>query len=237
MPLHARTNIAFAGLTAAGKTTHARLLADHLGYKYVSATEILLDILGFSDQDTKGVWFQHMDEIEQARADESVDEELEARLINLAASEDGLVLDTWALPWISSAPLVRIWIESDRLSRHWKCYVSQGDNPQLTLEECAALIDRKDGTTRQSFLKRHGFDLFSDHGIFDAILTNTYMIDSPTAPATDLGILTFEPVMRMVTEYLLGERSEKSYAALINRLSELGSVQSESLLSLTADVR
>lgn len=232
MPLHARTNIAFAGLTAAGKTTHARLLADHLGYKYVSATEILLDILGFKSQDPKRVWFQHMDEIEQARTDETVDEELESRLIELADSKDGLVLDTWALPWIYSAPLVRIWIESDRLSRHWKCYVSQGDSPRLTLEECAALIDRKDGATRQSFLKRHNFDLFSDHGVFDAALTNTHMIDAPTATASKVGIQTFEPVMRMVTEYLLGERSKSSYVALINRLSELGPAQSESLLSL-----
>jgi hypothetical protein len=40
------TNIAFAGLTAAGKTTHARRLAADLGYSYVSATDILFEILG-----------------------------------------------------------------------------------------------------------------------------------------------------------------------------------------------
>ena len=39
------TNIAFAGLTAAGKTTHARRLAADLGYGYVSATDILFEIL------------------------------------------------------------------------------------------------------------------------------------------------------------------------------------------------
>jgi cytidylate kinase len=39
------TNIAFAGLTAAGKTTHARRLAADLGYDYVSATDILFEIL------------------------------------------------------------------------------------------------------------------------------------------------------------------------------------------------
>jgi hypothetical protein len=42
----ARPNIAFAGLTAAGRTTHARLLAEQLGYEVVSATTIILDILG-----------------------------------------------------------------------------------------------------------------------------------------------------------------------------------------------
>lgn len=39
------TNIAFAGLTAAGKTTHAQRLAADLGYDYVSATNILFEIL------------------------------------------------------------------------------------------------------------------------------------------------------------------------------------------------
>jgi cytidylate kinase len=38
-------NIAFAGLTAAGKTTHARRLAADLGYSYVLATDILFEIL------------------------------------------------------------------------------------------------------------------------------------------------------------------------------------------------
>src|ERR1700722_7225690 len=39
------TSIAFAGLTAAGKTTHAQRLAADLGYDYVSATDILFEIL------------------------------------------------------------------------------------------------------------------------------------------------------------------------------------------------
>ena len=39
------TSIAFAGLTAAGKTTHAQRLAADLGYDYVSATDILFELL------------------------------------------------------------------------------------------------------------------------------------------------------------------------------------------------
>lgn len=39
-----RPNIAFAGLTAAGKTTHAKILAHELDYEYVSATKIILDM-------------------------------------------------------------------------------------------------------------------------------------------------------------------------------------------------
>lgn len=36
-------NIAFAGLTAAGKTTHAQRRARDLEYRYVSATEIIFE--------------------------------------------------------------------------------------------------------------------------------------------------------------------------------------------------
>ncbi|GHB28748.1 cytidylate kinase family protein [Streptomyces chryseus] len=199
-----RVNIAFAGLTAAGKTTHARLLADHLGYEYVSATQIMLEILGIATQDTKRVWFHHMDEIEQARSGDRIDQELERRLLELALAKEGLVLDTWAMAWICPDPIIRIWIDSDRLSRHWKCFVSQGQPPKLALPGCATLIDRKDESTRDSFLRRHNFDLFADHAMFDAVLTNTHLISEPSPVATEEGIRLFAPVVQLVADHLLG---------------------------------
>lgn len=60
------TNIAFAGLTAAGKTTHARRLAADLGYSYVSATDILLEILRVPDPGAH-LWFTQLDAITAAR--------------------------------------------------------------------------------------------------------------------------------------------------------------------------
>jgi XTP/dITP diphosphohydrolase len=79
------TNIAFAGLTAAGKTTHARRLAAELGYDYVSATEILLGILGISGERDR-VWFTQLDHINRARDGGSVDAELEQRLLGLCGT-------------------------------------------------------------------------------------------------------------------------------------------------------
>ncbi|HET6355405.1 cytidylate kinase family protein [Streptomyces sp.] len=223
------TNIAFAGLTAAGKTTHARLLAEHLGYEHVSATDIILDIVGVKARDPQRVWFDHMQEIEQARAGDEVDKELERRLLHLAATKDGLVLDTWAMAWICPAPLVRIWIDSDRLSRHWKCYVSQGESPKLTLSECVSLIDQKDMATRESFLRRHNFDLFSDHDVFDAVLTNTHLIEAPTKFATQKGIRAFDPVVRLITEHLLGRASA---AEVEETLGKVGQLQAGAVLRL-----
>ena len=60
-------NIAFAGLTAAGKTTHARRLAADLGYDYVSATDILFEILRVPRN--AHPWFNQADAISSARDD------------------------------------------------------------------------------------------------------------------------------------------------------------------------
>ena len=122
---HSQTsNIAFAGLTAAGKTTHAKRLAWALGYNYVSATDILLEILDI-DEPGDQIWFTRLDEINAVRGDGAVDAELEERLVQMNRTRNRTVFDTWALAWIGDDPLVRIWIESDLESRSRKCFVSE----------------------------------------------------------------------------------------------------------------
>lgn len=135
------TNIAFAGLTAAGKTTHAQRLAADLGYDYVSATDILFEILRVP----RGTypWFNQADAISAAREDDAVDAELESRLVDLAPTRDRTVFDSWALAWICPVPVVRIWIESDLPSRIRKCLVSLGSEPR-PLGECEAVLRAKD---------------------------------------------------------------------------------------------
>jgi cytidylate kinase len=188
------TNIAFAGLTAAGKTTHARRLAADLGYQYVSATDILLEILQVRDRSAH-LWFTQLDAITAAREGDAVDDELEARLTGLARSSDRTVFDSWALAWISPSPMVRIWIESDLPSRTRKCLVSLGDQPR-PLAECEALLRAKDDHNRAMFLRRHGFDLFTDRERYHAVLRNSHLIPAATGPESRRGIERFAPVVR-----------------------------------------
>ncbi len=166
----ALNNIAFAGLTAAGKTTHARRLAAELGYDYVSATDILLDLLGI-DGSNESIWRTRLDEVNAARHDGRVDAELEERLIELNRERERTVFDTWALAWIGDGPLIRIWIESDLESRIRKCTVSQGDEP-MSPWECRSLLQQKDDFNRRLFRLRHKFDLFTDRRRYNAVLTN-----------------------------------------------------------------
>jgi cytidylate kinase len=188
-----RLNVAFAGLTAAGKTTHARLVAAQLGYEYISATDLMLRLVGLDSVPSAGVWFTHFEQLERARADDRIDDELERQLTDLASTRQGIVFDTWALPWISDVEMVRVWIESDHRSRSWKCFVSQGAEPRLDVAACSRLVEAKDRTTRRRFLRRHDFDLFTDRRLFDAVLDNTRLITAPTWSAAQAGINRFAP--------------------------------------------
>jgi cytidylate kinase len=187
------TNVAFAGLTAAGKTTHAQRLAADLGYDYVSATDILFEILRVP-RDTHP-WFNQAGAISAARQDGAVDAELESRLIDLARTRDRTVFDSWALAWICPVPVVRIWLESDLPSRTRKCLVSLGGEPR-SLGECEAVLRSKDDYNRAMFLRRHGFDLFRDRERYHAVLCNSHLIPSATERESKRGIEAFAPVVR-----------------------------------------
>ena len=187
------TNVAFAGLTAAGKTTHAQRLAADLGYDYVSATDILFEILRVPRD--AHPWFNQAGAISAARQDGAVDAELESRLIDLARTRDRTVFDSWTLAWICPVPVVRIWLESDLPSRTRKCLVSLGGEPR-PLGECEAVLRSKDDYNRAMFLHRHGFDLFRDRERYHAVLCNSHLIPSATEQESKRGIEAFAPVVR-----------------------------------------
>ena len=187
-------NIAFAGLTAAGKTTHAKRLAAELGYQYISATELLLEILGIDDPSER-VWRTRLAETNSARSDGTVDTLLEERLLAIHQASSGTLFDTWALAWIGSDPLVRVWIESDLESRVRKCLVSQGER-RSSPQQCRTLLEQKDGFNRRIFRERHRFDLFTDRQNYDVVLCNSHLIPDATESAARSGIDTFGPIVR-----------------------------------------
>jgi cytidylate kinase len=123
------------------------------------------------------------------------------------------VLDTWAMAWIYSGtmPMVRLWIESDEDSRTRKCYVSQGTNKTLDMDDCRKLVTKKDTDTRIKFQRRLGFDIFTDRERYDIIFNNTMLIPEATEEVAREGIKVFRKVMLKAVQYCISNIIKPNY--------------------------
>lgn len=205
-------NIMIAGLTAAGKTTHAQILAERHGLRYESASARILDLVGKSGPIRSDFWVSEEGQRAQGRHDliKQVDEELVA----LAGTASGVVFDSFGLPWTSSAPGFRIRIESILSSRVWKAMVSHRYESDVhrrlswafahadeagvaaiidrvdhtsgnehTKVETALLLQEKDYESRRYFQAEYGFDLFEHHDVFDLIVDISSFVAAPSLEA------------------------------------------------------
>jgi cytidylate kinase len=159
-------HICIFGLTAAGKTTHAKLLAQQLDCDYVSASQLMFDEMGYRDPGDHGTWVRSSSEISAKREDGSVDREVNRKLLALARGPSRIVFDSWTLPFmIRETPDLKqevtlLRLDSDVRSRAVKSMVSQGAGAELSMTEGTRLISEKDASSRQIFARTFGFDIF-----------------------------------------------------------------------------
>jgi mutator protein MutT len=191
-----RPNIAITGPTAAGKTTHALLLSTALGYDYVSASEVLLHKVGLS-KGNNDRWVTDMEQIEAQRSDGAADRAVDDELLARAARSEGTVFDSWFLPYLydNTQPLLRIYLTSDLESRTLKCRVSQEPKgTKLPLDECRALITRKDETSAAHARELYDVDIH-DTASFDHVADNSGLIYEPTIESARSGIRAFHSTL------------------------------------------
>ncbi|GAB3458256.1 cytidylate kinase family protein [Actinophytocola sediminis] len=190
-------NIVISGLTAAGKTTHALLLARCLGYDYVSASALMLNRLDVVPDETNTLWARRSVEIEKRRDGQPVDHQLNEFLAEQLKVRDHTVFDSWSAAWLDrSGRCVRVFIESSRRSRALKARVSQEPHgPFLSASENLRLIDEKDRSTAFRLVPLLGIDLRYDRAPFDIVLDNSRLIAKPTIDQARLGILRFHDLL------------------------------------------
>jgi|HubBroStandDraft_1064217.scaffolds.fasta_scaffold06035_5 cytidylate kinase len=180
--------IIVSGLTAAGKTTHARLIAKALSIPYFSGSGLLSQLAG-----VPGPWSPELDQLRSAG---SLDTELDRLMVaQLRDSEHG-VFDAWTLPWLVSENCLKIWIESDFPSRVLKAMVSElrkGRHP--VADEVSRMVRQKDDFSRAMFERLYSFDLYVDHEVFDTGLDCSQYITRPTIEDSDAGIQRFDAIV------------------------------------------
>jgi len=211
-----------SGLTAAGKTTHARMLATAFSLQYVSASSFLLQQADLDPERLpKNFWISPLASQLRARraTDQSIDEWVDQHMIEAASNLEQVVFDAWGLPWLSSAPGLRLWLASSPQARCWKALISQGREASVDANQARKEIMEKDRFTRNYFLSQYRFDIFRDHEPFDYCLDLTEFITAPTYHASLQSIAASQQIIAAVVDsyFFPTAAHEASLAHLLGR--------------------
>lgn len=192
------SSIFIAGLTAAGKTTHARILADRFSMKYVCGSDFLLaafDLEGdevsadfWATTEAKSIGTQRA----QTRA---IDRRIDDELVSYVSSNSMLVVDSWGGAWLSKKSGLRIWLESSLTSRIWKAMISHGLPLGRTYDEYERLLAEKDEFTKVYFQEEYGFDIFQDRSVFDLVIDISKFLTGPTHKASRASISAVDEIL------------------------------------------
>jgi cytidylate kinase len=165
---HQKTVICIAGLTACGKSTAAKRLAERFNLKYASGGTALKEAalkIGYKPSG-RGWWesAEGMRFLEHRARDQELDKRIDDYLLKLA-ERGNIVLDSWTMPWLSRKGF-KIWLEVSAEERARRLSGRDG----MSNEEARKIIEEKDGRTRQIYDRLYGFKLGEDYSPFDLIL-------------------------------------------------------------------
>jgi cytidylate kinase len=163
-----RVVICIAGLTACGKSTAAKRLAERFNLKYASGGTALKELalkMGYKAQE-KGWWeaAEGMRFLEQRSRDSRFDKQIDDELLKLA-SRGSIVMDSWTMPWLYKEGF-KIWLEVSPEERARRLMGRDG----IGREDARQIVKRKDGKTKEIYEHIYGFKLGDDYSPFDLIL-------------------------------------------------------------------
>jgi len=160
--------ICLTGLTACGKSTAARRLAQKYGLKYVSGGTALKELalkMGYKAKE-KGWWetSEGMRFLEKRLSDSKFDKQVDDQLLQWT-ERGNVVLDSWTMPWLSKKGF-KIWLEVSPEERAKRLAHRDG----ISEEEAKHIIREKDGKTKRIYERLYGFKLGEDYSPFDLVI-------------------------------------------------------------------
>jgi cytidylate kinase len=160
--------ICVCGLTASGKSTVARKVAEkyHLQlYSGGDALKALAIEAGYKPlnrgwwETTEGLRF-----LQQRKRSPDFDKKVDTKLLEYA-KQGNVVLDSWTMPWLFGEGF-KIWVDASKKVRVKR--LAKRDH--LSLKEALGVLEEKEETTKAIYKRLYGFSLGEDFSPFDLIL-------------------------------------------------------------------
>ena len=160
--------LCICGMAGSGKTTVARRLAEFYGLKYYSGGDALKAVAGDMGYETTGKgWWETREGLrflEERLNHLDIDKKVDEKLLEWA-KEGGVVLDSWAMPWLLKRGF-RVWLEASEEVRAQRL----AERDRLSIERALGLLREKESKTREIYEKLYGFGLGEDFSPFHLIL-------------------------------------------------------------------
>jgi cytidylate kinase len=179
------------GFSGSGKSTLTRSLAREYGLRVVHPSGILRDLYEGKRVDLErtryNTGFWESDEglaLFTGRLEEQEPLDLVSdRILLQEVERGGVVIDSWSLPWLTKKGR-RIYLKAALEVRARRVASRSG----IVYERALAAAVLKDEGTRQLFRRTYGFDIATEHDVFDLVI-DTDTLDAEEVLAKALAFL------------------------------------------------
>jgi len=155
-------------MTASGKSTIARRIAENYGLRLFSGGNALKTLaieMGYKPIE-RGWWESEegLRFLQQRLRDPDFDKKVDQKLLE-QAKKGNVVLDSWTMPWLFKNGY-KIWVDASKKIRVKRL----AKRDQMTLEKATRVLEEKEAATKTIYAKLYGFCLGEDFSPFDLIV-------------------------------------------------------------------